>query len=183
MFGYTKRVLSFRYAKGVFDLTKWFVVAAFLLLILNYFFATVFFVSGPSMEPNLLDKSAVLVNRFIYRVSEPRRGDLVVVRYPGDPEQTSYVKRVIGLPGETVTLAGGHVLIDGRALTESYLDSSAVSEPAATYAVPTGQYFTMGDNRPVSNDSRYYGAIERRFLLGRVELTVWPFQLYPLVIY
>lgn len=176
-------MVAFRYAKGVFDLTKWFLVAIFLLLIVNYFFATIFFVSGPSMEPNLPDRSAVLVNRFVYRVSEPRRGDLVVVRYPGDPEQTSYVKRVIGLPGETVMIAGGHVLIDGRALTESYLDLSIRSEPAATYAVPIGQYFTMGDNRPVSNDSRFYGPIESRFLIGRVELTVWPFQLYPAVIY
>lgn len=176
-------MISFRYAKGVFDLTKWFLVAAFLIVIFNYFFVTAFFVSGPSMEPNLHDRAAVLVNRLVYRLHAPERGDLVVVRYPGDPNQTSYVKRVIGLPGETVTVSGGKVAINGRVLTESYLESGLITEPDGTRAVPVDQYFTMGDNRPLSSDSRFYGPVESRFVLGRVELTIWPFTLYPAVIY
>lgn len=176
-------MISFRYAKGVFDLVKWFLVAAFLVVIFNYFFVTVFFVSGPSMEPNLHDKAAVLVNKLIYRLTSPERGDLVVVRYPGDPDQTSYVKRVIGLPGETVKIMAGQVYINDRLLTESYLESGLTTEPDGTFVVPVDQFFTLGDNRPLSSDSRYYGSVESRFIYGRVSLTIWPFTLYPEVIY
>ena len=176
-------MVALRYAKGVFDLVKWFLVAAFVIVIFNYYFVSIFFVSGPSMEPNLHDRAAVLVNRLIYRIHQPSRGDLVVVQYPGDPNQTSYVKRVVGLPGETVSISGGRVLIDGQTLTESYLEPGLITEPDSLFVIPVDQYFTLGDNRPLSSDSRYYGSVESRFLLGRVELTVWPFTLYPEVIY
>ncbi len=176
-------MIALRYAKGVFDLTKWFLVAAFLLVAFNYFFFSIFFVSGPSMEPNLPDKSAVLVNRFIYQTREPKRGDLVVVRYPGDPNETSYVKRVVGLPGETVMIKANDLYVNGDRLTESYITPDIITEPEGTFSVPVGQYFTLGDNRELSSDSRYYGPVEKRFVLGRVELTIWPFTLYPEVIY
>lgn len=171
------------YAKGVFDLTKWFLVAAFILVLLNFVVVTVYFVSGPSMEPNLPDGAAVLVNRLVYRGSDPHRGDLVVVRYPGDPEETYYVKRVVALPGEKVTIRDGKLYIDDQLLNEPYL-SGVVTEPSLSVTVPAEQFYTLGDNRPLSNDSRFFGAVEKRFLLGRVELTLLPsLQLYPEVIY
>lgn len=174
---------SLRYAKGIFELIKWFLVAAFGLVLINYFLFSFFVVSGPSMEPNLHDKDLVLVNRIVYKFTDPKRGDLVVVKYPGNPDNTYYVKRVIAVGGETLKIQGGAVSINGKVLAEPYL-TDVTTEPDMTITVPAGSFATLGDNRPVSSDSRVWGPAEKRFILGQVVMSILPgVSVYPRVIY
>jgi len=134
------------------------------------------------MEPNLYDGQLVLVNRARYDFQDPVRGDIIVVRYPGDPESKYYVKRVIGLPGEKVMIQDGKVYINHQLLTERYTDAKTL--PNGEYMVPDESFFTMGDNRTVSSDSRVWGAAEKRFIMGRVEVTLWPLiQAHPTPLY
>jgi len=155
-----------------------------------------------SMIDNLLIGDHIIVNKFIYGPSdgaplrkffalrEIRRGDVIVFRFPNDPD-TDFVKRVVGLPGETLTIRDKTVFIDGRKLDEPYtlfLDSQIYSlqpslpEPFRSrdqygpYTVPPGQYFAMGDNRDRSNDSRFWGPVARELIKGRAFLVYWSFR-------
>lgn len=161
------------WTRAAFELIKWFVVFVFIVLLVHNFFVTIFIVSGPSMKSTLNDKDGVLVNRIMYAVTSPARGDIVVVRYPGDPESSYYVKRIIGLPGERLTIANGVVHINGEILAERYINK-ALTLPTMELEIPPNSYFTMGDNRTQSSDSRIWGVADRRFILGRVVLTLWP---------
>lgn len=172
------------YIRATFELTKWFILAALLIYVLHSFVITVYIVSGESMVPNLNNGDFVLVDKVKYDFVDPQRGDVVVVRYPGDPENKYYVKRIIGLPGETVKVSGGNVYIDDQLLEERYLDEQVKTEPDSVYNIPPSEYFTVGDNRSVSSDSRVWGSAERRFIMGRVEATFWPLlQAFPNPIY
>lgn len=157
-----------------------------------------FKIPSGSMEDNLLTGDHIIVNKFIYGpqvpalrgllpLREPRRGDVVVFRYPGQPE-VDYVKRVIGLPGETVTIRDKHVFIDGRELPEPYvlfLDKRThhANHPYASrdqfgpFRIPPAQYFAMGDNRDHSNDSRFWGTVPRAMIKGRAYAVYWSFEL------
>lgn len=129
-------------------------------------------VSGACMEPHLWTGERVLVSKLTYTLGGPRRGDIIVFQYPRDPSQT-YVKRVIGLPGETVTIKNGQVFVDDRLLPEPYRVNPAHGDMAARY-VPHDQYFVMGDNRDVSDDSRYWGELPRTEIVGRAICCYWP---------
>lgn len=161
------------WARGAFELTKGFLAFIFVILLIHNFIITIFIVSGPSMEDNLNDRDGVLVNRIIYSFTTPARGDIVVVRYPGDPESAYYVKRVIALPGEQLKIADGVVQINGKILAERYINGQ-LTVPDLELTIPANSYFTMGDNREVSSDSRIWGVADRWFILGRVVLTLWP---------
>jgi signal peptidase I len=129
-------------------------------------------VRGNSMAPGIHDGDRILVEPWSYVVSDVERGDVVVLRYPLDPS-VDYIKRVIGLPGDRVTLAGGRVWVNGLLLDEPYVQSV---DPAA-YAdvvVTPGSYFVLGDNRPKSSDSREFGLVDATLLRGRVDLCLWP---------
>lgn len=162
----------------LFDLSKWIILTVVVLLLITRFLITIFIVDGESMEPNLHDKEAVLLQVNSYSNSEPVRGDVVVVRYPGDPENKKYVKRVIGLPGETIQIMNGGVYIGGKPLDEKYLKYDVKSEPSRAdlniWVLSSQEYFLMGDNRPFSNDSRYFGPVEKRFFDGRAISIVFP---------
>jgi len=126
-------------------------------------------VRGSSMAPTIRDGDRIMVEPVIAGVE---RGDVVVLSYPLDPT-VDYVKRVIGLPGERVTMAGGRVWVNGEALVESYVE--AVDHGACiSTRVPEGHYFVLGDNRPRSSDSRDFGAVPMEALRGEVHLKVWP---------
>lgn len=161
------------WARGAFELTKGFLTFLFGILLIHNFIITIFIVSGPSMETTLNDKDGVLVNRIIYVFTAPARGDIVVVRYPGDPESSYYVKRVIALPGEQLRIADGVVHVNNKIVAERYINNQ-LTLPDMELTIPANSYFTMGDNRGVSSDSRVWGVADRRFILGRVVLTLWP---------
>jgi signal peptidase I len=166
------------------------VVAILVAVLLRAFVVQTFFIPSGSMEPTLQIGDRILVNKLSYHLHGVDRGDIVVFSRPptencGGPEVNDLVKRVIGLPGDVISLSGGYVYIDGKRLDESWLPASeqgvTVAGPAGNnsnlarpYRVPTNDYFVMGDNRTDSCDSRYWGPINKSLIVGKVEVRVWP---------
>jgi signal peptidase I len=130
-----------------------------------------FKVEGSSMEPSVHPNQYVLVDKISYRVGGPQRGDVVVFNYPLATDR-DFIKRIIGLPGETVSVASGVVSVNGQPLTEPYIAAPPMS--TGTWQLGPGQYFVMGDNRNNSSDSRSWGPLERKYLIGKAVLTYWP---------
>ena len=131
-----------------------------------------FCVSGECMQPHLYTGERVLANKLTYHLGAPKRGQIVIFDYPKDTRQI-YVKRVIGLPGETVAIRDGSVTINGRLLPEPYKTFAAHGD-MAPQTIPSGQYFVMGDNRDVSDDSRYWGDLPRYDIIGEAVACYWP---------
>ncbi len=168
------------------------VVAVLVAVLLRAFVVQTFFIPSGSMEPTLQIGDRILVNKLSYHIHGVDRGDIVVFSRPptencGGPEVNDLVKRVIGLPGDVISLEHGYVYIDGKRLNETWLPASeqgiTVPGPAGpgyssnlvhAYRVPPDNYFVMGDNRTDSCDSRYWGPITRSLIVGKVELRVWP---------
>jgi len=157
------------------------VVAISLAIIIpvRYFLIQPFYVKGASMEPNFFDHEYLIIDEISYRFHEPQRGDIMVFHYPNDPKNY-FIKRLIGLPGETVEISGGQVKIyndkypNGIVLDESvYLDDVYTTQ-TVTQTLGPDQYFVLGDNRAQSLDSRYFGAINKNVIVGRVWLRGWP---------
>ncbi len=143
-----------------------------LAVITTLFVMQGFCVSGECMEPHLYTGERVLANKLSYRLGGPARGDIVIFDYPKDPREV-YVKRVIGLPGETVAMQAGQIVINGTPLLEPYKTFAAHGDMAARTIGPN-EYFVMGDNRDVSDDSRYWGDLPRRDIIGRAVACYWP---------
>lgn len=143
-----------------------------IIAIINLFLVQVSIVRGHSMEPSLRDGDRLVVDRLAYALGGVQRFDVVVLRYPRDPK-VDFVKRVVALPGEHVRLEAGRVYVDGRLLTESF---THVSDRASMreLTVPEGHYFVLGDNRPISCDSREFGLVEAALLKGKVRARFWP---------
>lgn len=143
------------------------------LVVTRVFFFEPFKTDGASMEPTLRSGDQVLVEKRAYRHDLPRRGDLVVFRAPRTNEVT--LKRAIGLPGDTVAIEDGVLVVDGRRQTESYADPDAIdSVYFGPVRVRPGTVFLLGDNRLDSRDSRDFGAIAQGDLIGRVRGLIWP---------
>jgi signal peptidase I len=130
-----------------------------------------FRVDGPSMQPNLYTGQFVLADKLAFYLGQPRRGDVVVVRPPVAPD-VEFIKRVIGLPGETVTIAGGVVRVDGRALREPYI--AAPPNYSGEWTLGAGQYLVLGDNRNDSSDSHIWGPVSRAAIVGKALVVYWP---------
>jgi signal peptidase I len=133
-------------------------------------------VEGTSMMPNLLDQERLFINQFTYkfRLGDIKRGDTVVFWFPEDTTK-SYIKRVIGLPGDTVAVEDGYVFVNGKQLVENYVPPQYrdyMSYPAKV--VPEDQYFVLGDHRSSSNDSRAWGFVPRRYIYGKAVFVFWP---------
>jgi signal peptidase I len=132
-------------------------------------------VEGHSMEPTLHDGQHVMVNKLIYDVTEPRRGDIVVLHSPeGGPKPL--IKRVIGLPGDEVRLVEGQVYVGDVRLDESYLPAYHGSETWGPYTLKADEYLVLGDNRDNSNDSRRFGPVQRAAIIGKAWFSLWPLQ-------
>jgi signal peptidase I len=137
-----------------------------------------FRIEGSSMEPSMHPNQYVLVDKISYMLGDPRRGDVVVFNYPLATER-DFIKRVIGLPGETVTVEGGVVLIDGQPLEEPYI--SAPPMYSNSWTLGPGEYFVLGDNRNSSSDSHSWGPLNKQYLIGRAIFVYWPPTLWGLV--
>jgi signal peptidase I len=165
-------------------------VAVVVAVLLRTFVVQTFFIPSGSMEPTLQIGDRILVNKLSYHLHGVGRGDIVVFSRPptencGGPEVNDLVKRVIGLPGELISLSGGDVYVNGKRLDESWLPSSeqGVTKPGPSgtsysldqpFRVPSNDYFVMGDNRTDSCDSRFWGPISKSLIVGKVEMRVWP---------
>ncbi len=135
-------------------------------------------VEGTSMMPGLKDQERIFINKFTYRLGSIQRGDTVVFKFPLD-DTKSYIKRVIGLPGDRIRIESGQVYVNGRRLTEDYVtDRDNVSWPSpgpvADQVVPPGKYFVLGDNRSSSSDSRTWGFVPRKDIYGKAVFAYWP---------
>ncbi len=169
-----------------------------IVVILRAFVVQPFYIPSPSMEPQLMVNDKILVSRLSYRLHGVHRGDLVVFNAPpavrtGDggsgplnwvlvrlglkPRSDVLVKRVIGLPGDTIEVRDGHVLVNGRLLLEPYLPEGRLSPPSyisPVFKVPPHDLYVLGDNRQDSEDSHFFGAITQKSVIGRAVARVWP---------
>lgn len=131
-------------------------------------------VEGTSMLPRLEDHDRLFINKFVYRFSAIERNDVVVFHYPRDPEK-SYIKRVIGLPGDRIRIEHGQVWLNGKRLRENYVpEAYEDSRSMAELVVPEDCYFVMGDHRSISSDSREFGPVERSLIYGKAVFVYWP---------
>ena len=133
-------------------------------------------VEGTSMQPSLEDQERIFINKFVYRfgLGEVQRGDLVVFWYPGDSSK-SYIKRVIGLPGDTVQIDDGIVKVNSQTLTEDYVPAAFRDRQSLrAEEVPPDHFFVLGDHRTSSNDSRSCGPVHRRHIYGKAVFIYWP---------
>lgn len=157
----------------VFEIAKYVVPIAILLTLAHSLLATITFVDGPSMQPTFYTDDMIVVDRRDWLSFA--RGDNVVLRYPGDPEHRVYIKRVVATPGDTVVIRNGKLVVNGQHVNEPYLSPGTRTQPdVAERTLDDDEYYTLGDNRPVSNDSRFFGPVERRFIVGRVITTLIP---------
>jgi len=186
----------------VFEIVKVLILVLVVVAPVRIFLFQPFFVQGASMEPNFENGEYLIISEFGYKKTDvqvgnrsfftidPRkelaRGDVVVFRYPRNPEQY-FIKRVVGLPGETVTIVGGHVSIKAaHASLTTPLDESAYLDPsqetAGSFSLTLGveEYFVLGDNRAFSHDSRAWGAVTKDHVIGKVILRAWPFHNFAL---
>jgi signal peptidase I len=146
--------------------------AILIALLIHLFLAQATRVEGYSMEPTLHGQQRLVIEKLSYRLHPPRRGDIVVLRVPGYGREM-LIKRVIGLPGETIEVRGGQVLIDGVPLAEPYLRTVTRGDYPPT-RIPADAVFVMGDNRNNSNDSRAFGPIPLDAIVGKAWLRYWP---------
>lgn len=159
---------------GIVDWFRTLASAAVYATLLLTFVGQIARVDGLSMEPTLADHDRLVVNKWIYRVGEPRPGDIVMLYYPVDPEK-SFVKRVIAREGDEVRIASGKVYVNGVALHDEFVPPEYRSfEDFGPQVVPQGYYFVMGDHRNGSSDSRHWGPVPKKYIVGKVQLRWWP---------
>jgi len=147
--------------------------AAASVLIITFLYQPVR-VEGTSMLPRLEDRDRLFINKFVYHIASIERGDVVVFRYPRDPEK-SYIKRVIALPGDTLRVDHGRVYLNGNLLHEPYVPAEyRDSRSLAEMVIPAESYFMMGDHRSISSDSRDFGPVDRSLIYGKAVFVYWP---------
>ncbi len=151
-----------------------FAIAVVTILFILIFVAQSFLVKGTSMDPTLQDGERLIVNKFTYKFKTPKTGEVIVFKYPGDPTK-KFIKRVIGEPGDSVSIQDSKVYVNGRALEEPYILEKMDSDYDYV-TVPEGTIFVLGDNRNGSRDSRYtdVGFVPLKNVVGRANLIFWP---------
>jgi signal peptidase I len=156
------------------------IVLTVLMFLVIRFAVQNFNIEGHSMEPNLHDQELILVDKWTYLFRPPARGDVIVFIAPPQPSQ-DYIKRVIGVPGDVITIQNTTVIVDGVTLKETYVDpknqgATFEDKPITNMVVPPDDYFVLGDNRANSSDSRVWGFVPKQNVIGRAALVYWPLQ-------
>ncbi len=169
----------------IFEWIRALAIALVIALVVRYFFFSPVVVDGPSMEPTLDDRDRMVVNKFVYNLREPKRFEIIVFHAS---EQSDYIKRVIGLPGEHIAYENDELYIDGEVVEEPFKESLEDEQahymetdpfmlelvPGGHVTIPEGYVFVLGDNRNNSTDSRRFGLVEIDSIVGKVSLTYWP---------
>lgn len=165
-----------------FETIRVVIVSLIIIFVVRSFVIQPFFVKGSSMEPNFEDGDYLIVNEIGYRISEPKRGDVIIFRYPNDPSEY-FIKRIIGLPGETVQIDNGKVKIfnaehpEGFLLDEgTYLADSVITAGSDLEELGGAEYYVLGDNRGASSDSRRWGVLDKNYIIGKAWVRAWPFD-------
>jgi len=178
-------------AEFFIDIAEVVFLAFGMYLLLNYFVFQLHKVEGDSMYPTLSDKEYLLTDKLANR-SGYKRGDIVIFQYPKSPDK-DFVKRLIGLPGEKIEILNSQVIIfnqgnpNGFVLKEPYLQKDVLTYPKSflkegeTLQIPDDSYFVMGDNREVSSDSRQWGFVPKKYMVGRAWARIWPIQEFSLI--
>lgn len=174
------------FIQGLGDFSRFAVMVIVCVIVIRYFIAQPFIVSGASMVPNFASSDYLIVDEISYRFHPPQRGDVIIFHPPIDPS-TYYIKRIIGIPGDNVSIHNGVITItnaqhpNGIILNEGYISKDTLIENKSV-DVPVGKYFVMGDNRPESFDSRGWGLLPNGNITGRALLRLFPvgkFSVFP----
>ncbi len=177
-----QKISQGRLKHWLFDWTETIVVAFILALIIRAFFIQVFWIPSGSMEPTLFINDRIVVNKVSYHFREPRRQEVVVFRQvaPQDAPKRDLIKRIMGLPGEELEIRDGIVYIDGEAVEETHPLNQDYAD-FGPIVVPPDAYFVMGDNRPASADSRYWGFLPKENIIGPAFLKIWPLSKFSMI--
>ncbi|MDT3697909.1 MAG: signal peptidase I [Thermincola sp.] len=149
------------------------VIAVLLAVVIRVFLFQFFVIPSASMEPTLTEGDMIAANKIVYRFSEPKRGDIIVFKYPLDPKR-DFVKRLIGLPGEKLQIKNSTLYINDKVTPEPYLPKSLEFQDYGPVTVPKDKFFMMGDNRNDSLDSRSWGEMPRENIIGKASFIYWP---------
>lgn len=166
---------------GLQEFVKMAAIAIVIIVAVRYFLIQPFYVKGSSMEPTFSNYEYLIIDELSYHFNDPQRGQVVVFRYPRDPQE-HFIKRVIGLPGETVQIKDNHIYIyneeypNGYILKENYLSEDVVTFANNENLIKLGadEYYVLGDNREASQDSRFFGPVKRSFITGKVWIRGFP---------
>ena len=162
-----------------FDFLETIVVALSVFVVVYLFLVQPHEVKGSSMEPSFLNNQYIITDKISYRFGDPQRGDVIIFKAPVNPD-VDYIKRIIGLPGDKVMITKGKVFINGKMISELYLADltpifpNGFVQDGVEIDVPQEHYFVMGDNRPHSSDSREFGPISKKLIIGRAIFRYWP---------
>ncbi|PIS05028.1 MAG: signal peptidase I [Candidatus Buchananbacteria bacterium CG10_big_fil_rev_8_21_14_0_10_42_9] len=165
----------------IWEIVKVVVISLAIIIPVRYFLIQPFYVKGASMEPNFHDNEYLIINEITYRFNDPERGDVVVFRNPNNKKEF-FIKRIVGLPGETVAINNGRIVIknnsnpQGIVLEEDYLEpgTKTLANNNKEWTVPALHYFLLGDNREHSLDSRIFGPVDQDLIIGSALVRGWP---------
>lgn len=162
-----------------FDVIESVVVALSIFVVIYLFLVQPHQVKGASMDPTFHDGEYILTDKISYRVNQPQRGDVIVFKAPRNPD-FDYIKRIIAIPGDTVSISDGGVFVNGSKLDENYIKSETIILPGQymkdnqQIKLNTDEYFVLGDNRSHSSDSRQWGTVPKKDITGRAFFRYWP---------
>ena len=156
----------------VFEVVKVVLISLAIILPIRLFLIQPFYVDGASMEPNFYDKEYLIIDEISYRFNDVQRGEVVVLKNPKDT-RVYFIKRIIGLPGETIEIENGQVLINEQPIEEDYIKHLS-SQSYEAITLSDNEYFVLGDNRPNSHDSRVIGPVNEKYIIGKVWFRGWP---------
>ena len=158
----------------IWEILKIVIIALVIVIPIRYFLFQPFIVKGQSMEPNFENSNYLIVDELSFRFRDPQRGEVVVFRYPKNISQR-FIKRIIGLPGDKIEVKAGSIMVNDQVLDESkYLPSGVQTPGNIQISLDENEYFVLGDNRISSFDSRQWGLLPRKNIIGRVLIRAWP---------
>jgi len=158
----------------IWEILKIVIIALVIVIPIRYFLFQPFIVKGQSMEPNFENSNYLIVDELSFRFRDPQRGEVVVFRYPKNISQR-FIKRIIGLPGDKIEVKAGSIMVNDQVLDESkYLPSGVQTPGNIQTSLNENEYFVLGDNRISSFDSRQWGLLPRKNIIGRVLIRAWP---------
>ncbi|WP_084024037.1 signal peptidase I [Vulcanibacillus modesticaldus] len=156
--------------RNIYEWLKSLVIAALLAYIIHTFLFAIVIVSGPSMEPTLHNGERLILNKIVYKIHPPERGDIIVFHAT---ETDDYIKRVIGIPGDKIEFKNNQLFVNGQPVEEPYLGDVYTGD-ISPFTVPDETLYVLGDNRNNSSDSRIFGPVAIDKVVGRVKIVIWP---------